>query len=73
MGEDELLEGRKPTVRGLAQQQHLGAGFELPLPPVVRLDFGNEVRAGDEPGAESASSEGASQLQIGRSDEDDGE
>ena len=73
MGEDELLEGRELAVRGLAQQHYLGTGFDLPLPPVVRLDFGNEVCAGNEPGAESALRQGTRHLQVGCGDEDGGE
>ena len=54
-------------------QHHLGARFDFPLPPIVRFNFRNEVRASGETGAQRGAGQRAGGFQIGRGDKDHGE
>lgn len=72
--EDEFLERGEVASRGLEQDEKLAAAFELSLPPVVRFEAGNNIRAGNEFGREGGFGEGACGFAIrcGDKNESDG-
>ena len=73
LGEDEFFECAEVALDRFEHDEDLVALFEFALPPVVRFDGGDEIRAGDEPGFQRGASEGAGGLAVGRGDEDQGE
>src|SRR5437588_9034343 len=50
--DDKFLERLELRSGGFENDQHFGARLNLALPPIVRFDSGNQVRAGDEAGFE---------------------
>lgn len=69
MGEDEVFQGGEAGAGGFQEEQDFRAGFDFALPAIVRFDFGNEIGASDEAGAEGFASEAAGDSQIWRGDE----
>jgi hypothetical protein len=65
LGENELLERTQLRAGGLEQEQRFDARFLLSLPPIVRFQTRDQVRAGDQPRLQRSSSEGPRRLQIG--------
>lgn len=57
----------------LQDQQHFRALLDFALPAVMRLDFGNEIRAGDEPGCQRGFGQRAGGFQVRCRDENEGE
>src|SRR6266487_1494682 len=53
VGNDEFLQRLELCFRRFENDQYLGARLEFALPPVVRLDFWNQIGAGDQTGAQS--------------------
>ena len=47
IGNDELLQRLEIRLRRFENDQYLGARLQIALPPVVRLDFVNQIGAGD--------------------------
>ena len=72
-GEDQFLQRGQLRFLRLQNQQHLRTGLNLSLPPVMRFDFWDEIRAGDQPRRQRGFGQRAGRLQIRRGDEDDGE
>ena len=68
-GNDEFLERLEFRLGGFENDQHLGARLNLVLPPIVRFDSGNLVRAGDETGFEGRCCQTAARLDVWRGDE----
>src|SRR6266851_185001 len=66
IGNDELLQRLEIRFRRFENDQCLGARLLFALPPVVRLDFWNQIDAGDQTGAQSSFCQSARRVQFWR-------
>src|SRR5437867_6758868 len=65
IGNNELLERLELRFRGFENDQYLGARLQFALPPVVRLDLGNQIGAGGQTGAQSGFCQSTCSVMIG--------
>src|SRR5439155_12043831 len=65
IGNNELLERLELRFRGFENDQYLGARLQFALPPVVRLDLGNQIGAGGQTGAQSGFCQNTCSVKIG--------
>ncbi len=64
LGKDELFESGNVGTRRFHQKQNLSRGFNLSLPTIVRLEFRDEVCAGNQPGVQCGPGQLARRLQV---------
>ena len=67
-GEDEFVQCAKTRAGGFENDKDFGGGFDFAPPAVVRLDFRNEVGAGDKTRAESFAGETPGDFEVRRGD-----
>jgi len=58
---------------GFQNQKNFGAAFNFSLPAIMRLDFGNEVGASNQPRFQRGTGKATGGFQVGRGDEDEAE
>lgn len=72
-GENQFFQRGQLGLLRFKDQQNFRSRFNLSLPPVMRFDFRNQIRAGDQTRLQRSLGERASRFQIRRCDENDGE
>lgn len=71
--EDELFQSWQAGRRRFQNHQHFAARFNFAAPAIVRFDFGNEIRARNQPRLQSRLGQRACRFQIRRGHENDSE
>jgi hypothetical protein len=73
LGENQFFQRGEFCLLRFQNQQNLRAGFNLSLPPVMRFDFWDEVRARNQARLQRRARERTGNFQIGRGDHYNGE